>query len=175
MPNLMQIKFKDMKLNILAPIIIIIFSNCSNQAKQENNNAIDRTADEEAIHSLLTTNWTAASARNAKGVAETFLPDADVWIVGVPQRVIGIDGIERNEEGFGGMPGFQKYEGRIESIRFISADAAIVETSGKTILDTGSFEEEGTIVVARSDSNWRIAAWRVMIFDKKLLDIWFKK
>ena len=174
MPNLMQIKFKDMKLNILAPIIIIIFSNCSNQAKQENNNAIDRTADKEAIHALLTTNGAEASAQNAKGVAETFLPDADAWITGMPQRITGLDEIEHAEEGFGGIPGFQRYEGRIESIRFISADAAIVETSGKTILDTGSFEEEGTIVVARSDSNWRIAAWRVMIFDKKLLDIWFK-
>jgi len=161
-----------MKLNILIPIIIIIFSNCSDQAKQENNNAIDRTADEEAIHSLLTTNWAAASVQNAKGVAETFSPDGDVWVVGMLQRTTGLDEIELAEEGFGGLPGFQRYEGRIESIRFISADAAIVETSAKTILDTGSFEEEVTIVVARIDRNWRIAAWRVMIFDKKLLDMW---
>jgi len=163
-----------MKLNIIVPIIIIIFSNCSNRANQENNNVIDRTADEEAIHSLLTTNWAAASAQNAKGVAETFLPDADVWITGMPQRITGLDEIEHAEEGFGGIPGFQRYEGRIESIRFISTDAAIVETSAKTILDTGSFEEEVTIVVARSGSNWRIAAWRVMIFDKKLLDMWLR-
>ncbi len=69
------------------------------------------------------------------------------------------------------MTGFQSYEGTIDSIRFISPDSAIVEITGTTTLDTGSFDEETTIVVARRDDNWRIAAWRVMTFDETLLNM----
>ena len=87
-------------------------------------------------------------------------------------RIIGLDEIEQVEKGFGSLPGFQRYEGRIESIRFISADAAIVETTANTILDTASFEEKVTIVVARSNNKWHIAAWRIMVFDENLLDLW---
>jgi uncharacterized protein (TIGR02246 family) len=163
-----------MKLNILILTTFIIFSNCTNQIKQENKSTIDRKKDEEAIQTLLTTNWEASSAQNAKGVAETYLSDADAWIAGMPDRITGLDEIEQAEKGFGSIQGFQRYEGRIDSIRFISADAAIVETTGTTILDTASFEEKVTIVVARSDNNWRIAAWRVMVFDEKLLDMWIE-
>ena len=47
-----------------------------------------------------------------------------------------------------------------------------METTANTILDTASFEEKVTIVVARSNNKWRIAAWRVMVFDENLLDLW---
>ena len=50
-------------------------------------------------------------------------------------------------------------------------DSAIVEITGTTTLDTGSFDEDTTIVVARRDDNWRIAAWRVMTFDETLLNM----
>ncbi len=69
------------------------------------------------------------------------------------------------------MPGFQSYVGRIDNIRFISRDAAIVEVLGTTTLDTGSFVEETTIVVARTLDGWKIAAWRVMTFDETLLNV----
>ena len=48
---------------------------------------------------------------------------------------------------------------------------AAVEVSGITTLDTGSFDEERTIVVVRSEDGWKIAAWRVMTFDETLLDM----
>ena len=69
------------------------------------------------------------------------------------------------------MPGFQGYDARIENIRFISRDAAIVELLGTTTLDTGSFDEETTIVVTRLQEGWKIAAWRVMTFDETLLNM----
>ena len=81
------------------------------------------------------------------------------------------DGIGSAEGDFQGIPGFRSWESTIESIRFISADAAIVETSGTATLDTGSFDEDATIVVARSEDGWRIAAWRVMTFDEALLNL----
>ena len=151
-------------------IIMLILSGCNETWDTAQEASLDRKADEAAIHALLTANWAASTARNAAGVAETFMADGDAWIAGL-SRVSTRDAIRSLEEDFGGMPGFQGYDGRIENIRFISRDAAIVEILGTTTLDTGSFDEETTIVVARTQVGWEIAAWRVMTFDETLLNM----
>lgn len=151
-------------------IVALVLSNCSESSDTSDRGAIDRTADEAAIRSLLAANFAAGSAHDVEGVAATYLPDGDAWIAGL-SRVSGFDEMIRAEEEFGGMPGFQSYDGTIDSIRFISTDSAIVEVTGTTTLDTGSFDEETTIVVARRNDNWRIAAWRVMTFDEILLNM----
>jgi uncharacterized protein (TIGR02246 family) len=151
-------------------IVMLILSGC-NEARDNGQKALlDRKADEAAIHTLLNANFMASTARNAAGVAETFTADGDAWIAGLA-RVSTHEAIRSLEEDFGGMPGFQSYDARIENIRFISRDAAIVELLGTTTLDTGSFDEETTIVVTRSQDGWKIAAWRVMTFDETLLNI----
>ncbi len=149
-------------------IVALVLTSCSEPGDTADSGAIDRRADEEAIRSLLAANWAASNAHDAEGVAATYLPDGDAWIAGLP-RISGPDEIRRAEEAFVGMPGFQSYDGTIESIRFISPDSAIVEVSATTTLDTDSFDEEVTIVVVRRDENWRIAAYRVMTFDETLL------
>ncbi len=151
-------------------IIMLILSGCNEAWDTAQEASPDRKADEAAIHALLSANWTASTARNAAGVAETFMADGDAWIAGL-SRVSTPDAIRSLEEDFGGMPGFQSYVGRIDNIRFISRDAAIVEILGTTSLDTGSFVEETTIVVARTLDGWKIAAWRVMTFDETLLNM----
>ncbi len=150
--------------------VALALTSCSEPRDTADRGAIDRTADEAAIRSLLAANFAASSAHDEEGVAATYLPDGDAWIAGLP-RVSGPDEIRRAEEEFGGMPGFQSYDGTIDSIRFISPDSAIVEVSGTTTLETDSFNEEVTIVVARRDDNWRIAAWRFMTFDETLLSM----
>jgi len=151
-------------------IVALALTSCSEPGDTADRGAIDRTADEAAIRSLLAANFAASSAHDEEGVAATYLPDGDAWIAGL-SRVSGFDEMVRAEEEFGGMPGFQSYDGTIDSIRFISTDSAIVEITGTTTLDSGSFDEETTIVVARRDDNWRIAAWRVMTFDETLLNM----
>ncbi len=151
-------------------IIILILSGCNETGETPHNASADRKADEAAIHALLTANFAASTARNAAGVAETYMADGDAQIAGLP-RVSTHDAIRSLEEDFGGMPGFQSYDGRIENIRFISRDAAIVEILGTTTLDTGSFDEETTIVLSRALDGWKIAAWRVMTFDETLLNM----
>ncbi len=151
-------------------IIILILSGCNETGDIALDTSPDRKVDEAAIHALLSANWTASTARNAAGVAETFMAYLYAWISGL-SRVSTHEAIRSLEEDFGGMPGFQGYDGRIENIRFISRDAAIVEILGTTTLDTGSFDEETTIVVARTQVGWEIAAWRVMTFDETLLNM----
>ena len=151
-------------------IIMLILSGCNETGDTAQDTSPDRKADEAAIHALLTANFAASTTRNAAGVAETYMADGDAQIAGLP-RVSTHDAIRSLEEDFGSMPGFQSYDGRIENIRFISRDAAIVEILGTTTLDTGSFDEETTIVVARALDGWKIAAWRVMTFDETLLNM----
>ena len=81
------------------------------------------------------------------------------------------EGVRDNEEDFQGIPGFQNWHASIESIRFISPDAAIVEGSAVTTLDSGQFDEESTVIVTRTDTGWKIAAARVMNFDQTLLNL----
>ncbi len=151
-------------------IIMLILSGCNETGDSVQEASLDRKADEAAIHALLATNFAASTARNAASVAETYMADGDAWIAGLA-RVSNYDALRSLEEDFGGMPGFQSYDGRIENIRFISRDAAIAEIMGTTTLDTGSFDEETTIVVARALDGWKIAAWRVMTFDETLLNM----
>jgi len=148
-------------------VAVLVITSCSEPRSPADEREIDRAADEAAIRALLEANFTASSAQEAEGVQATYLPDGDGWIAGL-SRISGADDLHRAEEEFGGMPGFQSYDGTIDSVRFISADAAIVEVSGTTTLDSGRFDEEVTIVVARRDDNWGIAAWRVMTFDETL-------
>ena len=122
-----------------------------------------READEAAIRALLATNEAATNRRDAEGVVETYLPDGDIWIVGRP-RISGLEEIRRNEEEFYSTPGFQSWEGRIDTIRFLSPDVAIAEGSGMTTLDSGEIDEQFTWVVSRQNSDWRIAAVRIMVF-----------
>ena len=146
--------------------LLLIASGCG----QRGNVEVDRTADEAAIRAIVAANIAASSARDPVSVQETYMPNGDAWIAGLA-RVSTRGELVDAEAEFQALPGFQRFEGEIESIRFISRDAAIAEMSATTILDSGEFDEETTLVVARTESGWKIAAWRVMTFDPTLLEI----
>jgi len=151
-------------------VTLLVLSGCQQATNVTQRNDVDRSTDDEEIRSLLTANFRASSTRNAAGVADTFTADGDGWIAGL-SRVSTRDAIQGAEKKFGGLPGFQSYDGTITEIRYISRDAAIVELSGITTLETGRYGEETTIVVARTPGGWKIAAWRVMNFDQNLLNM----
>ena len=126
----------------------------------------DRSADETAIHALLATNEAATNRRDAAGVAATFVPEGDIWIVG-GSLISGLDAIRRNEEDFYNTPGFQAWHATIDSIRFIGLDVALVESSDVTTLDSGEIGAQSTWIVSRQDGDWRFAAVRVMNIDQQ--------
>jgi uncharacterized protein (TIGR02246 family) len=128
--------------------------------------APDTEADYAAIRALLETNAAATNRRDAEGVVETYLPDGDIWIVGHP-RISGLNEIRRNEENFYNTPGFKAWEGRIDTIRFVTPDVALAEGKGRTSLDSGGIDEEFTWVVSRQNGRWRIAAVRIMVFEEQ--------
>ena len=148
----------------------LILSGCIEGRDASRALAVDRAIDEAEIRSLVAANIAAGNARDPVAVKDTYMPDGDAWIAGL-SRVSTREGLVDAEEEFQGLPGFQSFDGTIDSIRFISRDAAIVEMSATTILDTGEFDEETTIVAARTEMGWKIAAWRVMTFDETLLEM----
>ncbi len=125
-----------------------------------------RDADEAAIRALFQRNAEAANRRDAEGVVATYWPDGDVWIAGRP-RVSGLDAIGQNELDWFATPGYRGWEGRVEEIRFLGSDAALVEITGTTLLNDGEIAEQTTIVVSRRDREWRISAALVMVLDER--------
>ena len=126
----------------------------------------DRSADEAAIRTLLAANEASTNQRDAAGVAATFAPDGDIWTVGGP-RVSGRAEIRRSEEEFYRAPGFREWRVTIDTIRFLSPDVAVVETTTITTLATSETRGQATWVVARRDGAWKIAAVRVMSVEEQ--------
>ena len=124
-----------------------------------------RDSDEVAIRALIQRNFESASRQDVDGVMATHWPDSDVQLPGQP-RISGSEGTRQVESDWQTQPGYRGYEGRVESVRFISFDAAIAEMVGRTLLDDGEIAEQTTIVVSRHDGEWRISAWRVMVLDE---------
>ena len=125
-----------------------------------------RDADEAAIRALFQRNAEAANRRDAEGVVATYWPDGDVQIAGQP-RVSGPEALRQTELDWQAIPGFRGWEGRVEEIRFLGSDAALVESTGTMLLDDGEIAEQHTIVVSRRDGEWRISAARVMVIEER--------
>jgi uncharacterized protein (TIGR02246 family) len=152
--------------NLIWLIGAIALTSCTNGAERNP----DRLTDEREIRSLVAENAAASNAGHPEGVAATYTSDGDAWISG-QSRAATHQRIAAMEGEWIAMPGYQRWEGKVENIRFVSRDAAIVEVSAPTFLDTGNYDEETTLVVVRSAGSWKIAAWRVMNIDEGLVSI----
>ena len=148
----------------LLTALVLLLPACSEPIGFSEEKALDRMADEVAIRDVLEESFAASSRLDAAGVAATYTIDGDAWITG-QDLVSGREELRRLEEEFTSMVGFQGWQGTIESIRFISPDAAIVEITGITTLENRQLHEDTTIVVVRRGPVWKIAAWRVINFD----------
>jgi ketosteroid isomerase-like protein len=95
----------------------------------------------------------------------TYLPDADIWVVGY-DRIVGREAIRQNEEQAVNAPGFREWTTSVDAIRFIGADVAVVESSGAVFIGGNRIAERITWVVNRTVAGWRIAAVRIMAFER---------
>jgi uncharacterized protein (TIGR02246 family) len=126
---------------------------------------VEGQADAFAIRALLQTYEAAINRRDVEAAIETYLPDADVWVVGF-DRIAGIDAIRQNEERAVSAPGFQAWSTSVDAIRFIGADVAVVESSGAVTIAGARIAERITWVVSRTVAGWRIDAVRIMAFER---------
>jgi hypothetical protein len=88
-----------------------------------------------------------------------------VWVVGY-DRIVGREAIRKNEERAVGAPGFQAWSTSVDALRFIGTDAAVVESSGTVTMSGEGISERITWVVNRTAAGWRIAAVRIMAFQR---------
>ena len=126
---------------------------------------VEGQADSSAIRALLQAYEAAINRRDVDAAIATYLPDADVWVVGY-DRVVGREAIRRNEERAVGAPGFQAWTTSVDGVRFIGADVAVVESSGAVTIGGDRIGERITWVVHRTVAGWRIAAVRIMAFER---------
>jgi uncharacterized protein (TIGR02246 family) len=126
---------------------------------------VEEQADSHAIRELLQAYEAAINRRGVEAAIATYLPDADVWVVGY-DRIVGREAIRQNEERAVGAPGFQAWSASVDDIRFIGADVAVVESSGAVTIAGDRIAERMTWVVNRTVAGWRIAAVRIMAFER---------
>jgi uncharacterized protein (TIGR02246 family) len=126
---------------------------------------VEGQADSSAIRALLQAYEAAINGRDVEAAIASYLPDADVWVVGY-DRIIGLDAIRQNEERAVSAPGFQAWTTSVDAIRFLGADVAVVESSGAVTIAGDRIAERMTWVVNRTVAGWRIAAVRIMAFER---------
>lgn len=118
------------------------------------------SADDHAIRDLVAAYVSARNADSPEQVRALFTPDAD-QIVSTGQWRKSLDSIVR-----GTGTSSQKERSRsikVESIRFIDRDVAIVDGRYETILLDGSARDmRTTLIVKRTPAGWRVAAIRNM-------------
>lgn len=128
---------------------------------------MEKQTDASAIRGLLQTYESAINRGDVEAAITLYLPDADVWVVGY-DRVVGLEAIRRNEEQAVSAPGFQSWSTSVDSIRFVSTDVAIVESSGTVIISGNRIAERITWVLSQTMGDWRIAAVRIMAFEPEV-------
>ena len=127
--------------------------------------AVEGQSDSSAIRALLQAYEAAINRRDVEAAIATYLPDADVWVVGY-DRIVGRDAIRQNEQRAVSAPGFQAWSTSVDAIRFLGADVAVVESSGAVTMAGARIAERITWVVNRTEAGWRIAAVRIMAFER---------
>ena len=116
------------------------------------------SADEAAVRAVIARYVSARDARDAAALAELFTADADQyttsgdWRRGRERMLPGMAESSRQNPGSRGID--------VQAVRFVTADVAIAD--GSYSIAGSDLRRWTTIVLARDDGRWRIAAIRNM-------------
>ena len=129
--------------------------------------ATENKADEAAIRSIVSASEAAANKRDFAAFAAMFTADGDSIVFDGP-RDVGRDAIRHPIEiAWKEQPASCRIALKVESIRFLSKDIAIVEDSASFTGCKDVVPDRATFVFARRDGKWQIAAMRVYQAEKK--------
>jgi uncharacterized protein (TIGR02246 family) len=147
--------------NLIAIVVLVLESStvgCVATAE------VDRSADEAGIRAMFEELELAANARDGQRTASLYTSEGDIWVAGGP-HVIGSARITEFEEQFYANPDYGGWKLTIDAIRFVSRDAAVVETSAITRLSGGDMKDRATVLVVREHRTWKAAAVRIMVVE----------
>jgi len=119
------------------------------------------SADEAAIRKILDARNAAYNNHDAKALAATYAPDADL-VTGTGRIVSGRAAIERNyAESFAGVDKNAVVKTESTKIRFLTADTAILDLEGVTTgRSDGTIKTHATWVYVRRNGEWAVVAIR---------------
>ena len=119
------------------------------------------SADEAAIQKILDARNAAYNNHDAKALAATYAPDADL-VTGTGRLVSGRAEIEKNyTENFAGVDKNASVKIESSKLRFLTPDTAILDLGGVTTGRTdGAFKTHATWVYVRRNGQWMVVAIR---------------
>ena len=122
---------------------------------------IGTSTDEAAIRKILDARNAAYNNHDAKALAATYAPDADL-VTGTGRIVSGRAAIERNyAESFAGVDKNAVVKTESAKIRFLTADTAILDLEGVTTgRADGTIKTHATWVYVKRNSEWTVVAIR---------------
>jgi len=121
----------------------------------------DRAADEAAIRAGVAASEAAINGRDFAALAAQFVPDGDAIVVSSPKST-GPEAIRRTfETGWADAPADRQISITVDSIRFLTADIAVVDMSARFSAGEPT-QDRATSIVVRRDGAWRTATLRVL-------------
>ena len=119
------------------------------------------SADEAAIQKILDARNAAYNNHDAKALAATYAPDADL-VTGTGRLVSGRAEIEKNyTENFAGVDKNASVKIESSKLRFLTPDTAILDLGGVTTGRTdGAVKTHATWVYVRRNGQWMVVAIR---------------
>ena len=119
------------------------------------------SADEAAIREILDARNAAYNNHDAKALAATYAPDADL-VTGTGRVVSGRAAIEQNYvESFRGVDKTAVVKTESTKVRFLTADTAILDLEGVTTgRADGTIKTHATWVYVRRNGEWMVVAIR---------------
>ena len=119
------------------------------------------SADEAAIREILDARNAAYNNHDAKALAATYAPDADL-VTGTGRIVSGRAAIERNyAESFAGVDKNAVVKTESSKIRYLTADTAILDLDGVTTgRSDGTIKTHATWVYVKRNGEWTVVAIR---------------
>jgi uncharacterized protein (TIGR02246 family) len=119
------------------------------------------TADEAAIRKILDVRNAAYNAHDAKALAASYAPDADL-VTGTGQLLSGRAQIEKNYlESFAGVDKNAVVRVETSKVRFLTPDTAILDMDGVTTgRADGTIKTHATWVYVKRSEQWMVVAIR---------------
>jgi len=118
-------------------------------------------SDEAAIRAILDARNAAYNRHDAKALAATYAPDADL-VTGTGQLLSGRAAIEKNYiDSFAGIDRNARVKIDASKLRFLSPDAAILDLDGITTgRADGAIKTHATWVYVKRNGQWMVVAIR---------------
>ena len=118
-------------------------------------------ADEAAIRKILDARNAAYNNHDAKALAATYAPDADL-VTGTGRIISGRAAIEKNYvEAFAGVDKNASVKIESSKVRFVTADTAILDMDGVTTgRADGAIKTHATWVYVKRNGEWMVVAIR---------------